>query len=260
MADIQHPLTKDTRRRSLLNPFMSAHASIHWKKQATSSIQTSALKSSSTLFLTDVAFCLSDPAASEVDQVVALAALIRALIQPKPQGSTAAEIFHARLIPTISQIATDRNYKSNVHICTQCDQFDCSAAASARRHAAITVLCGVVSSNDVKRLSLDWGLVIVLINCIVHGYLALYQASGLNQKFRKKFSSLSPAVAIHPEATHANINSDEMYRLPLLCLRSLRALAKHYFPPQVGARTRNVTFTLQQSQLIKGGLLSMALE
>ena len=103
---------------------------------------------------------LSDANSSEVDQIVALAAVMRALIQPKPQGIKASELFNTRLIPTISQIATDKLYKSTLHVCTQCNEPNCSGAASARRHAAVVVLCGVVSSKEVMRLSLDWGLII----------------------------------------------------------------------------------------------------
>jgi hypothetical protein len=264
MSIVPHlPLQTDTRRRSILNPFLSVEAATHWQKSAASPASNNIQswvkeKSTSTIFLKDAGLMLSDANSSEVDQIVALAAVMRALIQPKPQGIKASELFNTRLIPTISQIATDKLYKSTLHVCTQCNEPNCSGAASARRHAAVVVLCGVVSSKEVMRLSLDCGLIVVLMRCVVDGYTQLSQCALLNASFRKKFSSLSPAVAIHPDAAHATMYHDELYRLPLLCLRALRSFTKYYFP--VTVRQNDKHFSLQQSQLIKGGLLSMALE
>ena len=245
---------------------MTAHAALHWKNVTTLDKQKTTLswikeKKPSTIFLKEVGLCLSDEKAPEIDQVVALAALIRALIQPKPQGIKASELFIARLIPIIVEIATNKLYKSKnqIVICSQCHDENCNGASIARRHAAITVLCGIVSAKDAVRLSLDWGLIVVLIDVIVDGYTKLYKASKLNTQYRKKYSSLAPSVAIHPDASNGNVQSDEMYRLPSLCLRSLRFYALYYFPKEK-LNQLNQYFTLQQSQLIKGGLLTMALE
>ena len=94
------PLQKDTRRRSILNPFLSVEAATHWQKSTAPPSSSSSnkiqswvkKKSSSTIFLKDAGLCLSDANSSEVDQVVALAAVMRALIQPKPQGIKAEGI------------------------------------------------------------------------------------------------------------------------------------------------------------------------
>ena len=146
MSIVPHlPLQTDTRRRSILNPFLSVEAATHWQKSAASPASNNIQswvkeKSTSTIFLKDAGLMLSDANSSEVDQIVALAAVMRALIQPKPQGIKASELFNTRLIPTISQIATDKLYKSTLHVCTQCNEPNCSGASSARRHAFCSVI------------------------------------------------------------------------------------------------------------------------
>jgi hypothetical protein len=102
-----------------------------------------------------------------------------------------------------------------------------------------------VSSKEVMRLSLDWGLIVVLMRCVVDGYTQLSQCALLNASFRKKFSSLSPAVAIHPDAAHATMYHDELYRLPLLCLRALRSFTKYYFPVTVRQNDNKISTTLE---------------
>jgi hypothetical protein len=130
------------------------------------------------------------------------------------------------------------------------------AAAVAKRYAAITVLCGIVSDQGVKRLSLEWGLVVLLLQISVHGYLCCAEGGHNNEIFRNKFRGLAPSVAIHPDASDVNVDSDDFHRLPVLCLRALTSMTKHYFPK--GKRYKK--FTLQQTQLIRGGLLSTCLE
>ena len=258
-----HPIIHDSRRRSLLNPFMTASAAIHWQKHTSASKininEIIANKTPSLLFLKDVALSLSDPTATEVDHVVALSALIRALTQSKtnPQGTTASQIFAQRLVPIITQIASDRTSLPRFP-CSQCQLQHCMAATSAKRHAAITVLCGIVTDHKAIKLSLQWGLVVLLLDVAVRGYLKCCHASILNAAFRKKYRGLAPNVAIDPEASHVNIESDECYRLPILCLRSLRSLTKHYFSK--GDQGFYNSFTLQQTQLIRGGLLGTVLE
>jgi hypothetical protein len=111
-----HPLVRDHRRRSLLNPFLTIAAASHWKRQTFNkrSVQPQSWmtkKTPSSIFLKEVGLCLSDPEATDLDQVVALCSLIRALAQDQsnPQGATANDIFLKRLVPPISSVAVDKN-------------------------------------------------------------------------------------------------------------------------------------------------------
>lgn len=113
-----HPLVRDRRRRSLLNPFLTVAAASHWEQQTLKKrhvkLETWMKKQTpSKIFLKEVGLCLSDPQATDLEHVVSLCSLVRALMQSQhnPQGATASDIFHRRLVPPISAVATDKKSK-----------------------------------------------------------------------------------------------------------------------------------------------------
>ena len=113
-----HPLVRDQRRRSLLNPFLTVAAASHWEQQTLKKRHVKPetwmkKQTPSKIFLKEVGLCLSDPEATDLEHVVSLCSLIRALMQSQhnPQGATASDIFHQRLVPPISSVATDKKSK-----------------------------------------------------------------------------------------------------------------------------------------------------
>eukprot|EP00946_MAST-07B_sp_MAST-7B-sp1_P000915 g915.t1 len=262
-----HPLVRDGRRRSLLTPFLAVEAVKHWDAltrqaspikrkevpaRAKSDLAHRLQQSTTKTFLVEVGTVLSDSGATDVDCITALASLLKGLVsESKSRRITGKEIFAHRLVPILSAIAS---YNSAPRFtCTHCNNPNCQASTSAKRMAAMSVLCGVISEPGISSLCIEWGLAALLLECAVKGFVHLSKCAELNSQFRRKFQGLDASVAVHPDAGHANTNSDQLYRVPMLCMRALRCLCQSVFPR--GSESQLTKFNLKQTQLIQSYMI-----